>query len=56
MSPGKVTGNWIKRFNEWANVTAKKFELKINKKTISSKSKWYLILDCYHGRRNEFRS
>lgn len=26
MSPGKVTGNWIKRFNEWANVTAKKFE------------------------------
>jgi hypothetical protein len=26
ISPGKVTGNWVKRFEEWANVKAKKFE------------------------------
>jgi hypothetical protein len=31
ISPGKVTGNWIKRFEEWANAKAKKFEGKFEK-------------------------
>jgi len=48
ISPGKVTGNWIKRFEEWANVKVERFEGTFNDQTniyVSTYARVRLSLD-----------